>query len=72
MYQLAPNIELLFTEAGDYEDRVRAGRGIGFTAVRDGARPASTRGAKDLSALKAALEETGTQLTAQLSEPRSS
>ena len=24
MYQLAPNIELLFTEAGDYHDRVRA------------------------------------------------
>ena len=23
-YQLAPNIELLFTEAGDYHDRVRA------------------------------------------------
>ena len=33
MYQLAPNIELLFTEAGDYHDRVRAAAASGFTAV---------------------------------------
>ena len=72
MYQLAPNIELLFTEAGDYHDRVRAAAASGFTAVEmwgpTGVDAPSTP--KDLPALKAALEETGTQLTAQLSEPR--
>ncbi|WP_271984157.1 TIM barrel protein [Pseudoclavibacter terrae] len=72
MYQLAPNIELLFTEAGDYHDRVRAAAAAGFDAVemwgptgRDA--PAKP---KDIPALKAALQETGTQLTAQLAEPR--
>lgn len=72
MYTLAPNIELLFTEAGDYHDRVRAAAAAGFTAVEmwgptgvdAPARP------KDIPALKAALQETGTQLTAQLAEPR--
>ncbi len=72
MYQLAPNIELLFTEAGDYHDRVRAAAASGFTAVEmwgpTGVDAPSTP--KDLPALKAALEETGTQLTAQLAEPR--
>jgi hydroxypyruvate isomerase len=72
MYQLAPNIELLFTEAGDYHDRVRAAAAAGFDAVEmwgpTGVDAPATP--KDLPALKAALEETGTQLTAQLSEPR--
>lgn len=72
MYQLAPNIELLFTEAGDYHDRVRAAAASGFTAVEmwgpTGVDAPATP--KNLPALKAALEETGTQLTAQLSEPR--
>lgn len=72
MYQLAPNIELLFTEAGDYHDRVRAAAAAGFTAVEmwgpTGVDAPATP--KDLPALKAALEETGVQLTAQLSEPR--
>lgn len=72
MYQLAPNIELLFTEAGDYHDRVRAAAAAGFTAVEmwgpTGVDAPATP--KDLPALKAALQETGTQLTAQLSEPR--
>ncbi|GAA4344788.1 TIM barrel protein [Microbacterium rhizosphaerae] len=72
MYELAPNIELLFTEAGDYHDRVRAAAAAGFTAVEmwgpTGADAPATP--KDLPALKAALEETGTKLTAQLSEPR--
>ena len=71
-YQLAPNIELLFTEAGDYHDRVRAAAASGFTAVEmwgpTGVDAPSTP--KDLPALKAALDETGTQLTAQLAEPR--
>jgi len=72
MYQLAPNIELLFTEAGDYHDRVRAAAAAGFDAVEmwgpTGVDAPATP--KDLSALKAALEETAVQLTAQLAEPR--
>ncbi len=72
MYQLAPNIELLFTEAGDYQDRVRAAAAAGFSAVEMWGPTGVDAPAKpkDLPALKAALQETGTQLTAQLSEPR--
>lgn len=72
MYQLAPNIELLFTEAGDYHDRVRAAAAAGFTAVEMWGPTGVDAPAqpKDLPALKAALEETGTALVAQLSEPR--
>lgn len=72
MYHLAPNIELLFKEAGDYPDRVRAAAAAGFTAVEmwgPTGHDAPAK-AKDLPALKAALQETGVQLTAQLSEPR--
>ena len=72
MYQLAPNIELLFTEAGDYHDRVRAAAAAGFTSVEmwgpTGVDAPSSP--KDIPALKAALEETGTRLEAQLAEPR--
>lgn len=72
MYHLAPNIELLYTEFDDYAERVRAAAAAGFTAVEmwgptgvdAPARP------KDIPALKAALEETGTSLVAQLAEPR--
>ena len=57
-YELAPNIELLFTEAGDYHDRVRAAATSGFTAVEmwgpTGVDAPSTP--KDLPALKAALD----------------
>lgn len=72
MYQLAPNIELLFTEAGDYPDRVRAAADAGFDAVEMWGPTGVDAPAqpKDVPALKAALEETGTQLTAQLAEPR--
>ncbi len=73
MYQLAPNIELLFTEAGDdYADRVRAAAAAGFDAVEMWGPTGVDRPArpKDIPGLKAALEETGTQLTAQLAEPR--
>ncbi|KQZ85819.1 hydroxypyruvate isomerase [Microbacterium sp. Root166] len=72
MYQLAANIELLFTEAGDYHDRVRAAADAGFTAVEmwgpTGADFPSVP--KDIAALKTALEETNTQLTLQTAEPR--
>lgn len=72
MYTLAPNIELLFTEAGDYHDRVRAAAAAGFTAVEMWGPTGVDAPAKpkDLPAMKAALEETGTSLVAQLSEPR--
>ncbi|MCW4385901.1 sugar phosphate isomerase/epimerase [Salinibacterium sp. SYSU T00001] len=72
MYQLAPNIELLFTEAGDYHDRVRAAAASGFDAVEMWGPTGVDAPAKpkDIPALKAALEESGVQLTAQLSEPR--
>ena len=73
MYQLAPNIELLFTEAGeDYAARVRAAAAAGFTAVEmwgPAGKSAPSR-PKDVPALKAALEETGVRMTAQLAEPR--
>ena len=66
MYQLAPNIDLLFAEAGDSAaDRVRAAAAAGFDAVEMWG-PTG----KDIPALKEALEETGVQLTAQLAEPR--
>ena len=72
MYQLAPNIELLFVDAGDYQDRVRAAAAAGFTAVEMWGPTGADAPAKpkDIPALKAALEETGLVLTAQLSEPR--
>ncbi|MEP6842145.1 MAG: TIM barrel protein [Pseudolysinimonas sp.] len=72
MYELAPNIEVLFTEAGDYQDRVRAAAAAGFTAVEMWGPTGNDAPAKpkDLPALKAALQETGVRLTAQLSEPR--
>lgn len=72
MYQLAPNIELLFTEAGEYHDRVRAAAAAGFTAVEMWGPTGidAPAGPKDIPALAAALQETGIQLTAQLSEPR--
>ncbi|MBN9171611.1 MAG: TIM barrel protein [Microbacterium sp.] len=72
MYELAPNIELLFTEAGDYQDRVRAAAAAGFTAVEMWGPTGVDAPAqpKDIPALKAALEETGTKMVAQLSEPR--
>lgn len=72
MYELAPNIELLFTEAGDYHDRVRAAAAAGFSSVEMWGPTGVDAPAKpkDLPALKAALEETGTKLVAQLAEPR--
>lgn len=66
MYELAPNIDLLFAEAGDAAaDRVRAAAAAGFGAVEMWG-PTG----KDIPSLKAALDETGVRLTAQLAEPR--
>ena len=72
MYQLAPNIELLFTEAGE-SPRPRAGSGrcrlrrrrdVGADRRRCPATP------KDIPALKAALEETGVHADRAAAEPR--
>jgi hydroxypyruvate isomerase len=66
MYQLAPNIELLFTEAGpEAADRVRAAAAAGFDAVEMW----GTTG-KDVDALAKALAGTGVTLTSVLAEPR--
>ena len=66
MYQLAPNIDLLFTEAGpDHGDRVRAAAAAGFDAVEMWG-----TSDKDVESLAKALAETGVTLTALLAEPR--
>lgn len=66
MYQLSPNIELLFTEAGpDVADRVRAAAAAGFDAVEMW----GTEG-RDVDALARALSDTGVALTSVLAEPR--
>ena len=65
MYQLAPNIELLFTEAGDHPDRVRAAAAAGFDAVEMWG--TST---VDVDALDKALADTGVALTSVIAEPR--
>jgi hydroxypyruvate isomerase len=66
MYQLAPNIELLFTEAGpEAADRVRAAAAAGFDAVEMW----GTTG-KDVEALAKALADTGVVLTSVIAEPR--
>ncbi|GAA0300389.1 TIM barrel protein [Kineococcus aurantiacus] len=71
-HRLAPNIELLFTEHGDYHDRVRAAAAAGFTSVEMWGPTGKDAPAKpkDLAALKDALQETGVRLEAQLAEPR--
>jgi hydroxypyruvate isomerase len=66
VYQLSPNIELLFTEAGpDTADRVRAAAAAGFDTVEMW----GTTG-KDIDALAKALADTGVALTSVLAEPR--
>lgn len=65
MYQLSPNIELLFTEAGAHPDRVRAAAAAGFDAVEMWG-----TSSVDVDALATALEETGVSLTSVLAEPR--
>lgn len=72
MYELAPNIEVLYTESGGYPDRVREAARRGFTAVemwgpRGHDFPSRP---KDLPALKAAMDETGLRLTLLTAEPR--
>lgn len=64
-YQLSPNIELLFAEAGDdYAERVRAAAAAGFDAVEMW----STLN-KDIPSLSAALEGAGVSMTSVLAQP---
>ena len=66
MYQLSPNIELLFTEAGpDYAARVRAAAAAGFDAVEIWGTLD-----KDVPSLAKALSDSGVTLTSVLAEPR--
>ena len=66
MYQLSPNIELLFTEAGPaHADRVRAAAAAGFDAVEMWG-----TAEKDVPAIAQALADTGVSMTAVLAEPR--
>jgi hydroxypyruvate isomerase len=66
MYQLSPNIELLFTEAGaDYTARVRAAAAAGFGAVEMWGTLD-----RDIKSLAKALSYTGVTLTSVLAEPR--
>lgn len=66
MFRLSPNIELLFTEAGpSHADRIRAAAAAGFDAVEMW--PFDD---KDVPSLRAALDETGVELTSQLAGPR--
>ena len=66
MYQLAPNVDILFSEAGDDPGaRVRAAAAAGFDAVE-----LWTTLDKDIDALADVLAETGVTLTAIVAEPR--
>jgi len=65
VYQLSPNIELLFTEAGtDYAARVRAAA-AGFDAVEMWGTLD-----RDVNSLAKALSDSGVTLTSVLAEPR--
>jgi hydroxypyruvate isomerase len=66
VFQLAPNIDLLFTEAGpDPAERVRAAAAAGFTAVEMWGTLD-----RDVPALAKALSDSGVVLTSVLAEPR--
>jgi hydroxypyruvate isomerase len=66
VYQLSPNIELLFTEAGpDPAARVRAAAAAGFDAVEMWGMLD-----KDVNTLAKALSDSGVTLTSVLAEPR--
>jgi hydroxypyruvate isomerase len=66
VYQLSPNIELLFTEAGpDPAARVRAAAAAGFDAVEIWGTLD-----KDVNSLAKALSDSGVTLTSVLAEPR--
>lgn len=57
-------IEMLFAEAGDFPDRIRAANKAGFPAVEFW-----RSSNKDISAMAAAVDETGIQIAGILAEP---
>jgi hydroxypyruvate isomerase len=66
VYQLSPNIELLFTEAGpDLADRVRAAAAAGFDAVEFWGTLE-----RDVEAIAKAASDSGVAITSVLAEPR--
>jgi hydroxypyruvate isomerase len=65
VYQLSPNLDLLFTEAGEHPARVAAAAAAGFDAVEMWG--TST---VDVDALAKALADSGVTLTSVLAEPR--
>ena len=68
MYQLAPNIELLFQEAGpDLPDRVRAAAAAGFDAVE-----MSGTLTKDVHSLAKVAADEGVSIVSVVAEPYSS
>jgi hydroxypyruvate isomerase len=65
VYQLSPNIELLFTEAGEPAERIRAAAAAGFDAVE-----MWTTLDKDVDTLAKVASDTGVSITSVLAEPR--
>ena len=61
----APNIDLLFLEAGPAHERIRAAHRAGFTAVE-----MWMHSDKDLDAMELALDQTGVRILSHLAEPR--
>ncbi|MFQ6155256.1 TIM barrel protein [Micrococcus luteus] len=64
-YRLSPNVDLLFTEAGDIPDRIAAAAAAGFDAVElwgtlD----------RDVAAIRRAADDHGVEITSVLAEPR--
>lgn len=64
-FTFAPNIDLLFLEAGPAQDRIRAAHDAGFGAVE-----MWMHSDKDLDAIERALDETGVRILSHLAEPR--
>jgi len=65
VYQLSPNIELLFTEAGEPADRIRAAAAAGFDAVE-----MWTTLDKDVETIAKVASDSGVSITSVLAEPR--
>lgn len=61
----APNIDLLFAEAGPAHERIRAAHGAGFAAVE-----MWMHSDKDLDAIERVLDQTGVRILSHLAEPR--
>lgn len=64
-YRLSANVEILFTEAGDIPDRIRAAAAAGFDAVEFW----NTLD-RDVHAIRRAADESGVEITSVVAEPR--